>query len=396
MSETFAAVNGQRLTELRVTVGNVGPWTALCTFEAAPDVSGLVTLTVGSLTMVGTVEADQSGTFAIQRKARIVGGAGGWANQVKAKNYHNDAGVKALTVAQDAAREVGETIGGFVPTAERVGNDYVRAVGTASAVLETVVGGAPWWVDYAGVTQVGPRPAVPLDAINYHVLAYDPQSRLITLGVDDPGIVQIGSVLSDERLDAPQTVRDFELRVTAEELRIVAWCGGSESAPARLPGLLRSIIARATDDHLFGKFRYRVVRMASERVELQAIRKGAGLPDVLPVSMWPGVAGVHAELTPGAEVLVEFIEGDRTMPIVTHFAGKGGPGFVPVSLVLGGTTGPAAARLGDSVEVLLPPAVFSGTIVVSGTPSPATGVVSWVIPKAEGVITAGSGKVKIA
>ena len=166
----------------------------------------------------------------------------------------------------------------------------------------------------------------------------------------NPASIGIGSIIS-ERLDGPQTVREYEIAIDkGGPLRMLAWTGGDGTQSGRLASLMRAIAERATDGRLVGKYRYRVVRMASDgRVELQAVRRGAGLPDVLPVSMWPGVAGVHAELTPSAEVLVEFIEGDRTQPIITHFAGKDGAGFVPVELVLCGGT-QAVARQGDLVQ----------------------------------------------
>lgn len=392
MTELYAGVNGHTITRLRLTVANVGPWIAECDFDDdAADVGGAVTLVVGTLELKGTVDAGHGGVEAGQRRLRIVGGGGGWSNLVAPKGYHNDAGVKALVVAQDAARAVGESLGTFVPVAERVGNDYAREAGPASRALEDVIGGVPWWVGYDGLTYVGTRPAVAVDAKAYEVLAYNPRERIVTLSVDDPGAVVVGSILS-ERLDTPQTVRELELTVNAGELRIVAWCGGSEAGPGRLAGLMRSIVERATDGHLLGKYRYRVIGMQSGRVQCQAVRKGAGLPDLIPVPMWPGIPGAHAELSPGAEVLVEFIEGNRAMPIVTHFAGKDGPGFVPVSLILGGSEGVEAARKGDAVEVILLPAVFSGT--VNGTP--ATGVITFASNKAVGTITGGSSKVKVA
>lgn len=391
MSEFFVAANGNPLTRLSVHVSNVGPWHADLEFEGAPELEGQVVIEVGSLKLSGTLHPAANGTFGLQRKGLVIAGAGGWGSEVGARHYHNDAGVKARTIAEDAARAVGETIGTLVPTSERVGVDYVRQAGPASRALEDAIGGAPWWVDYDGVTQVGPRPARALADTAYEVLAFDPRTRLATLAVDDPSSVQIGSVLS-ERLDAPLTVREVTIRVTPEELRVLAWCGGTELGHGVLSGLLRTIVQRAGDARLWGKYRYRVVQMASERVNLQSVRKAAGLPDVLPVSMWPGIAGAHAELTPGAEVLVEFLEGDRTLPIVVAFAGKGGPGFVPVSLTLGGESGSGAARIGDNVEVLLPPAVFSGT--VNGTP--ATGFLTFPLNKTLGTITAGSSRVKVA
>lgn len=400
MSEVYAGVNGHALTALRLVVGNVGPWVADCDFDGDADVSGAVTISIGSagavLELRGTVDPSAAGVEAGQRRVRIIAGGGAWGHQLEAKHYHNDARVKARTVAEDAARAVGESIGTFVPVAERIGADYVRQAGVASQVLEDVLGGAPWWVDYDGVTHAGPRASSEVDASAYEVLAYDPRCRSVTVAVNDPGAVRIGSVLS-ERLDAPRTVRELELTVGQGDLRIVAWCGGGEAEQGNLAGLMSSIIDRATGGRVWGKYRYRVLQMAGDRVDLEAVRSAAGLPNVLPVSMWPGLAGAHCELAAGAEVLVEFIEGDRTMPIVTHFAGKDGQGFVPVSMTLeadevnlGGTGGAPVARQGDAVEVLLPPFVFSGTI--SG--SPASGVMVSPLNKAIGSITGGSSKAK--
>ena len=96
--------------------------------------------------------------------------------------------------------------------------------------------------------------------------------------------------------------------------------------------------------------------MSGDNVELQAVVGGLGLPDVLPVAMKPGVAGAHGKLTGGGIVLVEFIEGDRTLPIVSAFAGKGEQGAAPdeldlsvtTTLRLGGAGASEGVTLGDS------------------------------------------------
>jgi hypothetical protein len=390
-TDLYAGVNGHRCTAVRLTVGNAGPWIADVDFEGEPDVAGRVTLKLGALELVGTIVATATGTFGLQRRARIVAGADGWGAEVAAKQYHNDAGVKGKLVADDAARAVGETIGTFIPASERVGRDYARQVGAASRALEDVIGDVAWWVGYDGVTHVGPRPATPLDGKAYTVLAYDPRDRYVTLAVDDPGAVRIGSILT-ERLDGAHTVRSFEVRITAEEMRVRAWVGGNETGSGHLAGLLRSIVQRSTDGRLWGHYRYRVVRMAGRRVELQAVRRIVGLPDLLPLSTWPGVAGAHAELAPGAEVLVGFVEGDRAQPVVLAFAGPDAPGFVPTQLTLGGTSGAPVARQGDVVEVQLAPATFAGT--VGG--APASGLLTFTPSKALGVITGGSSKVRVS
>lgn len=339
MTLAYAAIDGERAIRVRLHVPPIGPWWADVDLDAtAPALSGRVTLALGALELSGTIDASHDGTHAGGRSLRIVAGAGGWGRLLQAKAYHNDAQIRALTVAQDAAREAGEELAiGFSPAAERIGVDYVRQAGPASRVLEDVIGGAAWWVTYDGVTYVGERSSSEPSPDDYEVLEHEPAEHVITLAVDDLTTIGIGSVLS-ERLDAPQTVREIEIEYGAESFRVKAWTGGEDGGHGRIDRALRSIVARYTDSRLFGSWRYRVIRMASDRVELQAVRRGAGLPDVLPVSMWPGVAGAHAELTPGAQVLVEFVEGDRTMPIITHFAGKDGVGWTPANVTLDATT----------------------------------------------------------
>ncbi|WP_437285665.1 hypothetical protein [Sorangium sp. So ce406] len=113
----------------------------------------------------------------------------------------------------------------------------------------------------------------------------------------------------------------------------------------RLLRVLRSIVREMLPRYDFlGKYRYRVLAMAGDRVDLQAVRKGAGLPDILPVPSAAGMAGLSAELTPGAVVLVEFIEGDPQHPLVTGFSRDGGSTFLPVSLALDAT---GTVRIGE-------------------------------------------------
>jgi hypothetical protein len=404
MTDAFVHVNGHRVTHLRLHVGNVGPWHLEADFEGEPELTGQVTAHVGALALVGTVAPRQTGRFGLQTRTRIDAGAGGWARELARKHYHNDGGVLARTIAVDAAREAGEQLGTFVPASERVGRDFVREQGLASTTLEAAIGAVPWHVDYAGVTHVGARAAVEASPEAYKVLAFDPRSKWATLSVDDPRTVTIGSVIS-QGLEVPGTVREFELVVTPDELRMRVWLGGGDNEPGKLAMLMRSIIERASDGRLLGVYRYRVVSMAPDgRVNLQAVRKDAGLPDAKPISMWPGVAGVHAELAAGAEVLVQFLEGDRTMPIITSFAGVDGKGFVPEQITLAGDAGSEVVRKGDAVEVLLPPFVAAGLVTVPPpvmgvtvpTPMPFQATFTSSLGKAIGVATGGSTKVKSA
>ena len=391
MTTLFATLGCFPATHVVVHVPSTGPWWAEVDLVEEPSLpAGPLTLALGALALVGTVDPRAAGTFGLQRRVRLVAGAGGWSALLVAKAWHNDAGIRARTIAEDAARLAGETLGGFAPVSERIGVDYVRQAGPASRVLEDVIGGAEWWVDYDGVTQVGARATSPAAAGAYELVEYNPRTCLAVLTMDDLGAVGIGTVLS-ERLDEPQTVRELVIDVTPEEVRVRAWCG--ESRASRLASLFRGLVERATDGRLFGLWRYRVIRMTGGespdgRVELQAVSRAAGLPDVLPASALTGAAGIWAHLSAGALVYVEFVEGDRTLPMITHFAGRGQTGFLPERLLIGAEVDAAgAARVGDSVRVTVP--IGSVLVAASGgvfNPAPLT---------FDGTITAGSDLVRV-
>jgi hypothetical protein len=322
----------------RVHVPPGGPWFAdvdLDTDAALP--TGQVDLVAGPLTLRGTVAAPYAGTYAAQRRVRVVAGAGGWGTLVTPRAYHNDGGVRPRIVADDAARVAGETIGAFDGAAGPLpGADYVRGAGPASSVLEDVIGDAGWWVGYDGVTRVGARATSDPATSSYEVLDYNPRTRTAILSVDDPGAVVIGSVLRDRTLPDAQTVHELTIEVTHDAIRLHAWTGGAGGRYSRAGAALRALVAAAgpSEVPVYGARRYRVQSVSGDRLMLQAVNRSAGLPDIGPISAWPGVAGAHAVPAVGAEVLVEFIEGDRAQPYVTAWAGKDGNGFVPVSLLL--------------------------------------------------------------
>jgi hypothetical protein len=332
----YATIGGRPVASALVVVPSRGPWWADVDLELDDEVAGRTTLALGALELSGTVRASENGAHGLQRRLRLVAGADGWGTRLAPKAYHADNGVRARTLAEDAAREAGEELGTFEPAAERVGIDYVRQAGPASRCLEDALGGVPWYVDTDGVTNVGERPSSSPPASAYEVLGYDPRARVVTLAVDELDTITVGATIS-ERLEESLVVRELEIAAGPDGVRLRAWCG-EDAGYGRIGDALRGFVRRVVDDRYFGISKYRVIRMSSDRVELQAVRRGGDMPDILPISMWPGVAGAHADLTPGAEVLVQFIDGERTQPIVTHFAGKDGNGWTPANVTIDATT----------------------------------------------------------
>jgi hypothetical protein len=223
------------------------------------------------------------------------------------------------------------------------------------------------------------------------LLDYDLVNHVAVLTADDLSVVRIGSTVVDG-LPTSGVIRELEILATADSVRVRAWLSTDETAGSRIEQSLTAIAEQIVSKRIFGKYRYRVYSMADRRVNLQSVSIAEGLPDALSVDMVPGIAGAWAQLTPGAIVFVEFIAGDLRDPIISGFSDISDPKFVPVRLVLGGVDNAQdAARKGDSVRVLLPPAYFIGT--VGG--QPATGVVSFPGGYSLGTITIGSSKVGI-
>lgn len=381
MTETaYATIEGLPCARLVIHVPAVGAWFADVDLYDPASLSGQVTIDVGGTRFVGTIELDHSGEWQTATQVRVIAGGGGWGRLLPARAYHSDSppgpggeiivddeigpgdgptnlpGVYASTIATDAAREAGETLGDFAPRSERVGIDYVRPAGPASRALEDSAGGITWWVDYDGITHVGPRTETQPYADAYSVLSYDPRSRTAVLALDDLSIVQPGAVLDSSRLEEPLVVREVEIEI-GDVARVTVIGGASVSG--RLLSAFRAVVQRETDHQLYGVHRYRVLRMSGDRVEIQAVDRWRGLPDLSPISLFPGVPGVHAELVDGQELLVSFISGDRTQPVVTHFAGKDGRGWLPTSLILAATDSVLLGSVDADQPAALAPAVES-------------------------------------
>lgn len=390
-TEAFATLNGYAIAELRLHAGEQGAWWAEVDLETVAEklVAGPAKLVINGVTLACTVEPSV-GTFGQSKSCRVLAGGGGWSKAVKALGYSNDAAVKARTVAEDAARSVGETLGTFTPAKERLTANYARQAGAASIALEDAAGGALWWVDYDGKTNVAAeRPTTKAKATDYEVLAFNPRVGVVELGVTGLTI-GVGSIIS-ERLDAPETIRAFSLRLTGRKLTMTAVCGETRTTNA-IETLLRRIVERVMNGRAYGKWRYRVVRMNGDgRVDVQAVSKSALVPDMLRLDQWPGVPGATAQLSNGAIVVVEFLDGRRDLPVISGYAGKSGASYVPVALTLGGEDDVREiACKGDTVKMLTPPAVFQGTI----NALPAVGVVVWPSAFTLGAIETGTNRVK--
>jgi hypothetical protein len=289
--------------------------------------TGSVSPNVAASTLKGTIDPSATFRFGEKAKARIVAGAGAWSNTALAKHFHSDAGMTSDYVINATANEIGETANDTNPIG--IGIDYVRlGVDVNGKGIEAPAarvigagaeqgGGRDWYVDANGITQIASWPAsTPTDDVE--VLEFDEEMQKLIISSDS--IVWPGTVFNDPRFGT-LTVRDVELTFTAKEFRTTAWC--SSVATSRMQSQFRESVREAAQVD-YGKIvRYRITQQNSDgRLQLTAVDPGDGFPQTLPLSVWPGMAGLSAKYVTGTVVLVEFIGRDPKNPIVRGFDGS--------------------------------------------------------------------------
>lgn len=134
---------------------------------------------------------------------------------------------------------------------------------------------------------------------------------------------------------------------------------------------------------------------ADKRLDLVPPPDKPHLPELAAVEQW-GLGVVTPAV--GTEVCVQFRDADPTRPIVVPWGFGSTPDVVAIDasdkIDLGAPATRGVARLDDTVIVLLPPAMLTGTVVVMGTPSPISGMVTWASGQTTGTITTASSKVE--
>lgn len=387
MSATISwSYGGRNVTHVSLSIPRVGVWVAEIEADGEMPAAGTrASLVLCGSTWAGTII--RSGIHAGKPSGLLIGGAGAWGQPVRARGYHSDAQVRAKLVVADLARDAGEALADWTIGEKLLGRDYSRRAGPGSLALSDALRGVPWYVGADGLTYCQERPS---GAAAGPVLGWDPARRMVTLGAElDVTSVQPGATVA---LPTGETVTISEVTWTmaGDAIRAECWCPVT-AGPSRLAAAVAAVAERSAPLRIWGKYRYRVFRMAPDgRVELQSAKQVDGLPNIIPADQWCGAPGAHGTLAVGSEVLVEFIAGDPSDPVITAFAPKGANGHVPQSLELCDGELPVA-RVGDAVTVFLPTTggLFSGTL--GG--EPLVGTIVFLDPIV-GIISGGASRVK--
>jgi hypothetical protein len=198
------------------------------------------------------------------------------------------------------------------------------------------------------------------------IIDWDPLSQVAELATEH--VIAPGTILVDPIKfgAATVTVRDVEQSWDESGVRVRAYCN-SENASSRLVSALAKFAREAAGAHKATAYAYRVVLPNPDgRLVLQAVDPSRGAPDMLPISIWPGLPGAQVKPTPGSLCMVEFQGGDVSKPIVRSF--DGAPALEVT--IAAATSFGIIAPLIEIAGVLSP---ASGPLVIglpAGTPKP--------------------------
>lgn len=378
MTALYAAVGTTRATSVQLTMPTFGRWSAdVVLAEDVEQAATGVTLTVGNLTLVGAVTR-QAG-FAGARRLQLVGGAGGWDEDVTAREYrgggsaltttdtHGAAagvaagGVLLSTILRDAALEVGETVKLATGVDRIVGPFYVREVGPASRVLRQLVD-RQWWIDGAGVTQIGPRPSARV-ASDFLIDNYEGAKGRVTISTEDLASWMPGATFSNALIADTQTASSVSV-VMGEggKLRLEVMVGGDDRLLEGFRALVRAEMARST---YAGCFEYSVSAATATTFDGRSTATTA-LPDLVGVPTRVGLAGAAFTPAVGSLVLVEFVNGDPTRPVVVSYDAQ-----APAGMAIDSTGTMTVGASAGAVNM----AAAAGTVLRSGDYVALAGVV---------------------
>lgn len=388
----FATCAGLQVVGGSLMVPLVGAWTADLELANGEQVSGLVDVVIGNLTLKGTVY--RSEVYGGQIRARIVGGYAGWRTQAPPQGYGSGSGVKLSTVLNDLAAAVGETLNVAADTS--IGNAFARvnfSTSVASDVLWQLMQlgfMSGWYVDPAGVTQTGAWPATTV-ATSFMPTNQKTDAGVIEVATEDYAAWLPGCSFSHPLLAGSFTSAGVHYVWTGDgkfRFEVLTKTGDGD----RLLGPLQQVIAKElAPARYFGRYEYVISNPSSTTIDGAPVDTALGIPELTSV---PLVGDALASYTPpdGGKAHVMFLDGSPTKPVCvwTEVTAQNGPAEITIAPQGSGANN--VARVTDTVVVLFPPLMqIAGTI--SGAPF--IGVLTITTP-AIGAIQTGSSVLKAA
>lgn len=159
---SLATIGNQRSTRGQLYVPSYGAWTAYVHTDNETLLSGVATVSIGDLTMTGTIVPGQSGISASEGYYAVQGGIA-WETRIGQRAYQTDAssGVRLKTILRDIAQDAGVDVATVdFPPDVRAGSSWERLPGLARSALDVLRDSGlapPWYLTPAGRTVFAAR-----------------------------------------------------------------------------------------------------------------------------------------------------------------------------------------------------------------------------------------------
>jgi hypothetical protein len=202
---SYTSYANVRVATMSLWVPLLGLWTAQVGMATGDTLPSTGTLQHGNLSLAGAVY--RQATIGGQTTALLVGGFGGWGKAVVPRGYNSPFGVFLSTVVNDAAVECGEQVA--VVTDRVVGTFWARpttrqGVCQGGDVLRSAAGSL-WWINSAGVVQVGPRTGTAITS-DFTVIDWDGGAGVLTVATEDIASWTPSNTFSSAFVSPTQTV----------------------------------------------------------------------------------------------------------------------------------------------------------------------------------------------
>lgn len=215
----FAELDGIRVVDARVCFPRWGAWHADVTIEKDATVGAKSTLVFGDLTLACAAWRPPV-AWQGRTRVRLIGGAGGWGNEIDPFSYSSPNGVKLALVLGDAAKAAGERVELLGSLRDKsVGSHYQRVKAVASRVLNLFVPGA-WWIAPNGKTMVSEeRDNVSAIGSSFSIERVDGARGLVVVATEKPGDFMPGRTFKGSTLTATTKIGGVTHILTGEKLR---------------------------------------------------------------------------------------------------------------------------------------------------------------------------------